>query len=833
MTNTTLDFRRAFRRLSQNAAFTAFAVTSLGIGIGATSAIYALVDAIIFRPPAIANLTEVVNIYQSELKGLSPPASALRLSMADYSDLKKAQTSFSSITAWSTLRQPLIGNGYAEPTLAELVDGDYFETLGVHAALGRLIERTDDRISAAPVAVLSYSLWHRRFDADPEVIGKSIAFGQQSFTIVGVAAEAFTGVNIPSLVPTPLWIPLATATVDGVDYDPSDRERHKLMVKGRLRPGVSVALAAAEVKTIADRLEADFPSSFEKARVGDTGRAWRVMPARDLRVHESVHVVAQYVATAVMLVVAAVLLVTSTNLSNLLLARGAARRYQLAVELSLGATRARLLRSELAECALIAAGGLMAGLALARLLLLLVMNTTWQIGPGITTAVRPQLNINVLVVSLLATGAAFVIFGLLPAIHLTRISVRELLTADGSLTVAPRWHLRRSLIVVQVAVSAVLAMAALLCVQQIGAYSQNSAGFDVDKLALIRLDFSEYADEPLAVETLRQLMEHLRRARQVDAVALSTGLPEGVPGNWFRVEPVTATGSTRYRPVLACSADIFRVLGLTLVAGRGLEEGDRADTAPVVVLTASTVRQLFGEHNAVGRTVSLTKQPSPDGGATVPLVATVVGVVTDATSGSRRASEAVGYVPFLQHYDSRVMIVARTNGDPKELVPLLTESVRLMDARLPIIDAGTGSSLAGPAMQPLQYTASLAGILGGVAFFLTMVGTYGLLSHSVQLRTTEIGIRMALGAPAEQVMKSVVMDGVRPILLGLIVAVLVGGAIGAMSGPVLAVFLPAVDYLAMLAVLGAGVLLAGMAACYFPAKRASRIEPIEAFRLNR
>jgi hypothetical protein len=461
------------------------------------------------------------------------------------------------------------------------------------------------------------------------------------------------------------------------------------------------------------------------------------------------------------------------------------------------------------------------------------MSATWQVGPGLMAAVRPQLNINVLAVSLLATGAAFVVFGVLPAMHLTRISVRELLSTDGSLTVAPRWRLRRSLIVVQVAVSAILAMAALLCVQQIQAYSQNSAGFDVDKLALIRLDFKDYPDEPQAIETLRLLMERLRRARYVDAVAVSTGLPEGISGNWFRVEPVAATGSTRYRAVLACSADIFRVLGLTLVAGRGLEEGDRADTAPVVVLTASAVRRLFGEHNAVGRTVSLTKQPSPGDGAAVPVVATVVGVVADATSGSRRASEAIGYVPFLQHYDSRVMIVARTDADPKELVPLLSENVRLLDARLPITDVGTGSSLAGPAMQPLRYTASLTGILGVAAFFLTMVGTYGLLSHSVQLRTREIGIRMALGAPMGHVMKSVVLDGVRPIALGLIVSVLVGGAIGAVSGPVLAVFLPAVDYLAMLLVLGTGVLLAGLAACFFPAKRASRIEPMEAFRLNR
>jgi hypothetical protein len=436
------ELRFTLRRLRAAPGFTAFAAVTLALGIGVTIAIYSVIDAAILTPPDIRHIDYVVNLYHSNPR--QGGRSYMTFSLSDYEDLRASQTVFSHLAGWTEFQQTLVANGAGETVVGELVSGDYFEVVGALPRLGRVLQPADDRPDAAAVAVLSHDLWRRRFASDPAVVGKTVRMNGHVFEVVGVAAASFRGVFSPSVIPTAVWVPLQHAGLLvpwAKGESVRDRENRWLFVKGFLRQGRTIADASAEVKTIARRLDAaypigrDVPLRYRWTPVAT--RSWVVTPAADVHVHESVDAFVLPFAGAVMAAVGLVLLVACTNLANLMLARGAARRQELAVRLALGASRWRLVGEQVVESGVVALLGGCGAVIVARAIMTWVGNTTLPLVPGFGLHVAPGFNLSVAIVAVGATVLALLVFGLAPAIQLTRTDVRSALSADTANVAVP------------------------------------------------------------------------------------------------------------------------------------------------------------------------------------------------------------------------------------------------------------------------------------------------------------------------------------------------------------------------------------------------------------
>ena len=447
------DFRQALCRLLTTPLFTLFAVVTLALGIGATTAIYAAVEALL-RPPSILEIDRVVNIYHKEPPG---SRSMILLSWPDYQDLEVQQTSFSQLVPWTLFSLPVVESGRAEVIRGEMVGANYFPLLGVQPELGRLLQPEDDQPSAPSVVVISHTFWQRWFGGNPSVVRRTLRIADEVFEVVGVVGLEFRGVDIPNVKPTPLWMPLSI----GMRLDPTmreglalDRERRRLFVKARLKPGVSIERARADVTTIASRLDLTAPIGLDTTRRARpsfvTSRPWHVMPAADVRLHESVDAFALPLATALAVAVTLVLLVACTNLANLMLARMSRRRREMAVRLAMGASRWRLIREQLAEGSLVAVAGGLCGVLVARALIAMLDGPV-RVSSGLIIQLAPVFNATVIGASVGATALTMIVFSLLPAIRSTRSDLWAALNSDGS-TTSSLWKGRRSVIAGQVMV---------------------------------------------------------------------------------------------------------------------------------------------------------------------------------------------------------------------------------------------------------------------------------------------------------------------------------------------------------------------------------------------
>ena len=411
------DLVLAWRRLRATPGFTAFSVFTLGLGIGTTTATYSVVRVATGPPAGVRDVGTIMNIYQVPGGGSIP---MIALSWPDYQDLKARQTVFESLTAWAFFRQAFAANGRTEAAWGEVVEGEYFHILKVLPYLGRRLQPADDRIDAPPVAMISYRVWQRVFDSAPDVVGRQIKMNGQSFQIVGVAPKEFRGLFNNGLVMTAMWVPLAATRYmaqEGVGFsvDPTNRERRWLLVKGRLKPGRTEAEARAEVNGIARQLDAVYPMGrMLEPRFRspwNSGRPWAVVPMADVMVNEGADRIARPLGLALMTAVGLVLLIACTNLANLMLARGSARRHEIAIRLALGASRWRLVRESLGESVLLAMAGGAAGLAIARVLFVVIANDV-PVGNGAELYIEPVLDLFAVIVSGGAVLLALTVAGL-------------------------------------------------------------------------------------------------------------------------------------------------------------------------------------------------------------------------------------------------------------------------------------------------------------------------------------------------------------------------------------------------------------------------------------
>jgi predicted permease len=827
------DLILAWRRLRAAPVFTLFSVLTLALGIGATTAIYSIVYATVLRPPDIPDVERVANLYHADPRqGRTGPM--VWLSRADFEDYRAAQSSFESLAAWKRFRLPFTANGSADMLMGEAVGGEYFSVVAIPAALGRMVQPDDDRAGAPHVIVLSDGLWRQRFGADPAIVGRTVKLGGQTFEIVGVAPRHFRGVDMPNVLPTAAWIPLSALPVTDPD-DLTDRERHTTAAKGRLKPGRSMQEAQAEFSAIGKRLDLAYPIGRDIAARNrhpyNTSRPWFLMPAANVKMHESMDAIAGPLVVTIMIAVGLVLLVACTNIANLALARGTARRHETAVRLALGASRGRLIREQLVESALVACAGAAAAFVVARLLIVRFLSGELHLVPGVSVQVTPEINVSVAAVALASTALALLVFGVIPAIHGSRGSVREAIASEGQNAPLPRWRGRRGLIACQVAVSAGLVSVAALCAQQLIALERHDTGMDIERLAFVQVSLQmTRRDEAQGRQALERMLEAARRLPGVQSAALSSGFPIeiGARGGAVAVRPEELTGGIY--SFMISSRDVFATWGVRILQGRGFDDRDTAASEPVTVLTDPLARHLFPSGAAVGQHVALRWIRLPGAPEQPIQTVTVVGVAADTDAGN--AGNRGGgylYLPWTQQYNPVMIVTVRTAGDPAALVDPLKRLVHEIDPELPVIDAEPASQLTGGRHVVLRVGAAAAGLLGWLAFGLAMAGLYGVLSELVLRRTRELGIRMALGADSRRLLRTVLIDGTRPVLVGLAIGLGLGVILRLSFRPLFIRILPAFDPL-VIALVPLAFLTAALIAAYVPARRASRVDPNVALR---
>src|SRR4051812_44659105 len=824
------DIRLALRRLGATPLFTTFAILSLAVGVAITTAVYSIVYAVFLRGLGIHEPDRVAVI-------VTPYSGRLltgTVSEPDFRDVQTAQTSFSHVAASATFVRRLALPSLTEMVIGESVSGSYFATLDVGAKLGRTIQPSDDA-GGGRVVMLSDRLWRRRFASDPRIVGATVAISGEPFEIIGVAPASFSGPR-GWLAGTQFWIPLGTES--RLKESPrtaapraTARDDRRLTVFGRLATEVTIAAASAQMQTIAERLDEFFPPRFRGKGVGATDRPWRARTMAAISDDED-SAVRRFGMTLVALV-GLVLVVACTNLGNLVLARGSTRLRELAVRRALGASRWRLVREQCLESVLLAAGGAVASYVLFEVLRVL-MDTEFTLampGGGRTMlAFHPALNVSAVSVAVSSLLIALVVFGLEPAIQLTRtIDVRGALAAGSS--GGPVRHRRQQVLLRwQVAIAAGFFIIATMFVKYSIEEARHDSGIDMDRIgvAVLNLDTPEW-NEPRARRMFDRVLGELRSHPSIESASLASGLPFGVPSALrLSMSPLERAGAPGAAPsvmtAIAGTPSVFRTLGVEILRGRSFDDRDGPGAARVVILSEFTARQMFETIDVVGRQIALDRQPRAFA------TATIVGVAANTDVGRLFADpQPLAYVPLAQHYQPFVTVVARGSGSVTNAVAALREAVRRADPDVAVDTIGTGRSvLAGP-FQVLRGLGVTAIGLGAITLLLAMAGLYGIQSHIIANRTREIGVRMSVGATAGQIKRMVLVDGYRPVLDGLVFGLSIGLIGRAIARSYLELDVAIVDPW-MLVVTPIPLICAAFFACYLPARRAAAVDPNVALR---
>jgi predicted permease len=824
----TRDSRYGLRRLMRDWRFTTGAVLILGLAIGANTAIFSLVNAVLFRDQAFADPDHLVNIYQNDPTGrpLIVPAYSTYMEMAEHTDVFAATTASTIPMGARYLLDGVIG-----AAMVEYATATYANALGLRPALGRWFNDTEVRAGAPLVAVLGYQTWTRVFHEDPGVLGRVIRIDGVPVTIVGVGPANHRG-TVDIGVGTDFWLPitaLPTTAIPGMRGPPTIFA--PLLVKARLREGVTVAQVQAAMDVLGRRLADEFPEMFRLEGEGAVGTGITVVASKDVRVHPQADAVAMALASLLLVVVALVLTIACSNLATLLLVRGAARAREISVRLAMGAARHQLVRHLLTESLLLSLAGGIVGCLLAW----------WGMrvlrGIDLPVTVDLTLDYRVLAFAIALSLVTGVVFGLAPALKSTRLDLMTSLRDEGLQPIDHRrLTLKNALIVFQVAVSVLLLGGTSVFLQMASAARELRVGYAVDGVAMLETDvrFAGYSEDE-ATTVADELLRRIEAIPGVESAALLRGLP--MDGNGVPIVVDRAAeqeGSAVQAAMLPAGPRFFETLRIPLLYGRVFDTRDRADTPRVAVITERMAREYFGELNAVGRRF----RSANDSGSWTE----VIGVVGDVGTGDF-ADDVLDPIspPFYSSYTQAgalpTTVVARTAGDAAVLVAAMQRELRAVDVTLPVMTAKTMAQALEESQAQPKAISTFLGVLGALGLVLASIGLYAVVAFTVATRTREIGVRIALGARSRQVVWSIVR-GVAGLIavgtgVGLLLAVLTMLAMRGVSGDVgignIAVFHPSIDPMALLAI-AAVTALVGIAAAFVPARRAARMNPLVALR---
>ncbi len=836
------DFKLATRRLIATPLFTIFAVLSLAVGLGVTTAAYSVVAAIFFTSSGIADEARVVNVVTAWGRGAVNGG----ISEADVDDLRKVQA-FASVSAYALMTSAVTTPLGTDLMRGEAVDDRYFATLGVQPMLGRAID-SRDVTQALRVVVISHALWTRRFGADPALLGQSIRLAGESFEVIGITPESFHGFG-GAFNGTRLWIPVSADPRLTARSAPIDRDRPRFVVVARLAPGVDVGVATTELTALGAGIDAVRPSTVPSP--GPRERAWSARPVGD----RDGDVVLKRFGIAFIVLVSLVLVVACTNLANLVLARGTARQPEFAIRRAIGASRWRIVREQCAESLLLAllGGGAAMGVFMS---LSALLDVQIPLADKFFLSFVPTLDGPAVAIATGALLVSLLVFGLEPAFQLTRDrDLRPEMGATSGTVGAPKAKRQRSLVRWQVAISTGFFILAALCVRYTIAEARHDSGVDLDRLSLATMNFwrQQWNDER-ASQAVGRLLAELTKDPLVESAAISTGVPFGSSGtqpfSFSTIDkPITDRGTFRSGPGIAATPQFFRTLGIPILRGRTFDDRDHAGAPPVVVVSEQTAKNLFGTADVVGRDMLLEPRvpvqqkrsvagklalPVSPPQATSPDVRTakIIGVAADTDIGSlfSRRGDVV-YMPLDQRVGAMSFAIAlvRSSSAPSVAVRMLRESIVRTDYDLAIESSGTGLGVLGGPTPFLRAGTAFALSLGAITLLLSMVGLYGVQSHGVERRTREIGVRMSFGASAQQIRTLVLKDGYRPVLQGVAIGIFLGFTGRGLVRAFLWDKIELVDPWMLFAV-PLPMVLAAFLACWWPARRASRVDPNVALR---
>jgi putative ABC transport system permease protein len=801
------DLRYAFRMLVRSAGFTTLVVVILALGIGANSAIFTIINAILLRPLPYPDANQLVEIFETA-PGVGNVEGSV--SYPNFQDWQSQSQSFAQVSAYQSDTFTLVGLGEPTTTQGAVVTSGLFSLLGVEPFSGRLFVPADDQPSAYRVVLLSERLWRGRFNADPGLVGRAITINDQSYNVVGILPAGF---DFPYQAPaTELWIPIPQSQ----DYAAAANSRAAsfLNVVARLKRGITISHAHAEMATIANRLAEEYPEQV-------VGRSASVEPLQAQLVHG-------FRPALIVLfgAVGLVLLAACANIANLLLARSVVRRKEIAIRIALGAGGADLVRQLLIENVLLAVLGGVLGLLFSFWCLHSLLKFIPQDLPGVNAI---HIDGSVLSYTLLVSVVTGIIFGLAPALQSLRLDLVSLLKEGGrgSSAVSGHRYVRAFLVSAEVAVAMVLLVGAGLFIRSFAKLRATDPGFDGSNLlkADISLPRSRYPRPEQWSAFSQELVARTESLPGVLGAASVFPLPLSGTDRGIHLsvegEPVSQINSTMLEQYLVVSPDFFDVMRIPLRRGRTFSLHDSAHSPNVAVISEAVARLFFPGKDPLGMRIF-----TGSGGSNP---REIVGVVGDIKfSNFETASQPQVYAPLAQSPFWSITLLVRTARTPLSYSSTVTEQVHAVDSGLPVDDVLAMESLISDSQAQPRFRTVMLGLFATLALVLATAGVYGVVSYGVSQRMHEIGIRVALGAQHGDILRLVVSQGMRTVLggigIGLIGAIVLGRSL---TGLVYGV--PAVDPVTF-SVISAVLLFVGAVACCVPVLRALRIDPLDVLR---
>jgi predicted permease len=810
-----MDLRYALRRLGGTPGFTLVAILSLALGIGANTAMFSVVNTVLLKEQPFADRDRLVEVYTSEADGFAHSTS----SVPDYLDLRAEVDAFDAVVATRTFLARYDRGERPELAFGELVSWDYFQELGIPMTLGRSFRPDEDATpGVGQVAILGYKTWLNDFGSDPGILGQTVTLNGYPFTVIGVAGEAFNG-TIPVLS-TGFFAPLTMTNelMGGLGTNQYDRRGSRsLFVKARLSEGVTVDQANQALAAFSRGLEERWPETNEL-------RYMSALPVSEVSLHPFVDRILVPVAGLLLVVVGIVLLIACANLASFLLARAEDRQKEIALRLALGSGRGRLVRQLLVETVLLASLGGVAGLLLARWTLDLLLSFQPPLPVPVSFVV--ELDGSVLAFTAAVSIVAGVLFGLAPALQATRPDLAPTLKDAGRRPGrAGRYSLRNSLVVTQVAFSFLLLIGAGLFIRSLQKAQAIDPGFDTSPAAMVwpLPELAGYESSDEVVTYFRTLRDRLLADPQIDAVAMASRLPLGsevqtngyeIPGN-----PSETPDGDWDLDDTTVMPGYFETMGVEILQGRSFRDED-LDGERVVVVSQAFVDRFYRGEDVLGRTISYP-------GSTDPF--RIVGVARDTKV--RSLGEAPR--PFIYHtpwpgFIPGMQVVVRGSLPGAGLLALTREIMDEVDPDMVMFSAKTMNEHLALMLFPPRMAAFFLGVFGGLALLLSGIGIYGVVSHAVARRTREMGIRLSLGATARDVVVMAVGGGMRLVAVGAVIGVVLAGTVTwLISG-----YLYGISSTDVVTFLAIPILLTGVAlvAAFVPARRASRVDPVQALR---
>jgi len=811
------DFRYAVRMLMKKPGFTAVAVLSLSLGIGANTTIFTLVKAVFLQSVPIQDPARVVEVYSTQQSKTGTELQFLPLSQLNAEDYREKNNVFSQSSVIIFAGAPLTVSGKDTPLFVALVTGEFFDLVGVQPKPGRAFLPDEDKAPGAkPVVILSAALWKTQFGEDQNIVGRTVLIGGTDYSVVGVAPQNFHDLGI--LGSPDVYIPMMMhdQVLTGVvkDWFNSRGARIAFML-GRLKPGVSVATARESLHALGTQLEKTYPKD-------NSGRNNDMLPVNQTFIPPAQRALFAKAGGLMMLVVGLVLLIACANVANLLLTRATQRRRELAIRLSMGASRPRLIRQLLTESLLLALISGVLGIGLAYFSKELI----WKLVPAGGANPDRSLDVRVLLFTMALAIVASVIFGLIPALQASKTEqMAALRDRSDAPTGGSRWYgIRGILVMTQVAFSLIALVGAGIFIHSLRNAQQMDPGFETKHELVMNINLAaQHYPQARAEQLYRDAREKLSALPMVSSVSIAdvapfngtfqrTTFPQGVDQADPRNGKLTPTPSV--------APGYFATAGISMLSGREFTEHDDAQSQMVAVVNQALVDDMFKGQNPIGKHLHFLLQTWD---------VEIVGVAKTVKYISLgEPPQPIVYFPLKQHYNAGVTVYVKTKGDPTAARTSVLSVFKELDATLPVGGVRTGPEVMDRVLAQAQIGAELLAGFGLLALLLAAIGTYGVMSYSVSQRTQEIGIRMALGAQGGDVMKLILGSGMSMVfggvVAGLILSYFLTSEVENLLYGIGAFDVPA------FAATSALLILIALLACWLPARRAMRVDPMIALR---